>query len=42
MIPTPEEADFFDALQFPCLPPNERILQFMQDYLTGLKAARRA
>ena len=42
MIPTLEEADLFAALQFPHLPPNERTLQFMQDYLTGLKAARRA
>jgi len=42
MVPTLEEADFFAALQFPYLPPNERTLEFMQDYLAGLKAARRA
>ena len=41
VVPTPQEEDFFAALQFPYLPPNERTLQFMQDHLAGLKAARR-
>ena len=42
VVPTPQEEDFFAVLQFPYLPPNERTLRFMQDHLTGLKAARRA
>ena len=41
VVPTPQEEDFFAALQFPCVPPNERTLKFMQDYLAGLKVAKR-
>jgi len=41
VVPTPQEEDFFAALQFPYLPPNERTLRFMQDHLTRVKAAKR-
>jgi hypothetical protein len=38
MIPTPEEEDFFAALDFPVWPPNQRTEERLQRHLKGLKA----